>query len=667
MAVNLSPVGGVAAQFFDNSGNVLTGGKLYTYLAGTTTPAVTYTTSIGNVAWSNPIILDAAGRVSGSGEVWLIDGTQYKFILRDSNDVLIATYDNITGINSNFVSFTSENETQTATQGQTVFTLTTMQYLPATNNLLVFVNGSKQIAGVNYQETSTTVVTFVSGLNVGDEVEFSTAVPIAVNAVDAENVSYLPPFTGSVATNVEDKLAQTVSVKDFGAVGDGVTDDTTAIQNALNSSALAIYFPPGTYKTTGTITVSQTGTCLIGDGPYDAIIESTAVGPTLSINTSLSGVTIQGLHFTKPSATAVIGDDGIRFNTLTEQAFINNVKVTNHWNGFSLCPTSYSFVTNIIAQNNYGHGVYVANNSSYNGLQWQFLKCLSQTSNGYGLLVETANGTGPASVGEINMFNTYANKLGGAWFKGTNTSPINAIRWMNGFVGEDGDHGMYFDTYNSSSHKIMGVFAEIAGTAACGVANSTPATNVGNGIKVTVNNGQIDLVNCVVIQNSYSGISIENSRFLVVGCELRINGNASVSGERNGIYINSPIAGGGVGGAVISCLSKGHQFGIYSQNDNCTIISNDVRENTIAGVGSAAAPVTSVFFGNQGSDIFTITDPLKIDNVQVVGNRNTGWTPMTGVQNKATAYDPSTITLPQLAERVNAIQVALTTHGLIGS
>ena len=41
MAVNLSPVGGVAAQFFDNSGNVLTGGKIYTYAAGTTTPQAT--------------------------------------------------------------------------------------------------------------------------------------------------------------------------------------------------------------------------------------------------------------------------------------------------------------------------------------------------------------------------------------------------------------------------------------------------------------------------------------------------------------------------------------------------------------------------------------------------------------------------------------------------
>ena len=88
MTVFLSPVGGVASQFFDNSGNVLTGGKIYTYAAGTTTPQVTYTTV-------NPIILDAAGRVP-SGEIWLT-AQRYKFVLKTSTDVLIATYDNIAG------------------------------------------------------------------------------------------------------------------------------------------------------------------------------------------------------------------------------------------------------------------------------------------------------------------------------------------------------------------------------------------------------------------------------------------------------------------------------------------------------------------------------------------------------------------------------------------
>ena len=94
-AVNLSPVGGAAAQFFTNTGNVLTGGKLYTYLSGTTTPTATYTTSAGNVARTNPVVLDAAGRVPGSGEIWLALGVNYKFLLTDSNDVLIGTYDNI--------------------------------------------------------------------------------------------------------------------------------------------------------------------------------------------------------------------------------------------------------------------------------------------------------------------------------------------------------------------------------------------------------------------------------------------------------------------------------------------------------------------------------------------------------------------------------------------
>lgn len=97
MTVLLSPAAGVAAQFFTNTGAVLTGGKLYTYNAGTTTPAPTYTTVAGSTYHPNPIVLNAAGRVPNSGEVWLDNNLQYKFVLKDSADVLIATYDNIAG------------------------------------------------------------------------------------------------------------------------------------------------------------------------------------------------------------------------------------------------------------------------------------------------------------------------------------------------------------------------------------------------------------------------------------------------------------------------------------------------------------------------------------------------------------------------------------------
>jgi hypothetical protein len=95
MTVNLSPFGGAGAQFLDNAGNVLTGGKIYSYLAGTTTPAATYTDVLGVAFHSNPIILDAAGRVPAGGEIWLTALQNYKFLLKTSTDVLLGTYDNI--------------------------------------------------------------------------------------------------------------------------------------------------------------------------------------------------------------------------------------------------------------------------------------------------------------------------------------------------------------------------------------------------------------------------------------------------------------------------------------------------------------------------------------------------------------------------------------------
>lgn len=162
MAVYLSPVGGAGAQFFDNNGNPLTGGKLYTYAAGTTTPQATYTTSAGNVAHANPIILDSAGRVPAGGEIWLTFQS-YKFVINTSADVLIATYDNIRGNGAN----ETIPQNFTGTGSQTVFTLSSAPY--SENSMLVYINGVYQQR--NSYSVSGTTLTFSEAPPVTSSIE----------------------------------------------------------------------------------------------------------------------------------------------------------------------------------------------------------------------------------------------------------------------------------------------------------------------------------------------------------------------------------------------------------------------------------------------------------------------------------------------------------------
>jgi hypothetical protein len=97
MTVYLSAFAGAGAQFFTDDNNVLSGGKIYTYAAGTTTPQITYTSISGSSANPNPIILDSGGRLPE--DMWLAESVKYKFVLTDANDVQIGEYDDIPGIN----------------------------------------------------------------------------------------------------------------------------------------------------------------------------------------------------------------------------------------------------------------------------------------------------------------------------------------------------------------------------------------------------------------------------------------------------------------------------------------------------------------------------------------------------------------------------------------
>ena len=204
------------------------------------------------ISLSGPII-EIVKCTARSGDIFTIErgqeGTSPLYWNMGDNVQLRITAAGMNYIAGSTASTTLE-QSFTATQGQTVFTLTNFDYSPGNNNLAVFVNGSKQVSGTNYTETNVNTVTFTTGLNAGDIVEFLSNLSVAAGTIYATDINYNEGSTGAVTRTLESKLQESISVKDFGAVGNGTTNDTAAIQAAIDSlspNGGTLYMPPGTY------------------------------------------------------------------------------------------------------------------------------------------------------------------------------------------------------------------------------------------------------------------------------------------------------------------------------------------------------------------------------------------------------------------------------------
>lgn len=138
----------------------------------------------------------------------------------------------------------------TGTGTQTTFTLS--QTPPTRESLLVTVDGVVQ--PISEYNLSGSALILSEAPASGAKIRV-LMLGVAGPVQSASTLSFTQAGTGAVTRTVDSKLKDVVSIKDFGAVGDGVTNDTAAIQAAIDSlpNGGVVYFPPGTYRIARTI------------------------------------------------------------------------------------------------------------------------------------------------------------------------------------------------------------------------------------------------------------------------------------------------------------------------------------------------------------------------------------------------------------------------------
>lgn len=360
---------------------------------------------------------------------------------------------------------------------------------------------------------------------------------------------------------------------------DGVTDDTAAIQAALNANTV-VDLPEGT-AIISSLSIVKNGQVLRGKGRHaTTLIVNDATSNGISINPYLTGVEVCSMTISR-SVPAVSGSGLTTLAGTTSQANIHDILSTGHFRGFSLGSTDWSVFRDNIAEKNVWDGIYGTNAASLGNWQWSLIHNLSQMNGARGLLVESSPGPGQLTMGTITQLDTFANSGVDVAFVGTASVPIWGVRMTGCFNGASGNHTLYFDTYGGL-HKIADFFVELTGREWTGPTLSTPPSNTGNGVFVSANNKDILFTGGIVAQSSLSGMSLSAAEQELVNVRTTDNGSAGISGQRAGVrHLAGKLSmiGGRSGN---SPGGSSQQYGVHGYNSSKAKVNSDLENNATA-------------------------------------------------------------------------------------
>lgn len=498
------------------------------------------------------------------------------------------------------------------TGSQTVFTL-------ASDPGAIGNSAQVYIGGV-YQQRSTytiagTTLTFsaapVAGTN---NIEFVNFLTSNIGATSADLVTYTPSGTSAVARSAASKFGDTVSVKDFGAVGDGViatgagTDNTAAFQAAINSVSTygTVIVPNGIYKLSSQITIPS-GKALRGMGGYatillapaafvaDGLVKANGAGGPPTV---ISDLTVTGQ--TGGAGAASIGIHAAANGTLISNVwcagFASNIKLAN---------------TDVVLQNSVsevsrtgGTGVSITS-SSVTVADCVIYDCyLGLSVSGVAFVAGTVSVT--------NVRTSACTYAGFAIDSSSNVSLTNCSACHNN-IGRYTFAGLYMST--SSNVSITNFIARLGSgpsTTARGISCSASSnvtivgcqiTSFDDGIYVS-GGGLVQISSCALFNNNNRGIYVAGASQAQINNSTCITNGSGIA-TNAGIYSDNSAAFGQhiINNNICTQATGGVQdYGIYANIVNngassgfTNIIGNVAQYNSVAQISlnGVTANITS--------------------------------------------------------------------------
>lgn len=430
--------------------------------------------------------------------------------------------------------------------------------------------------------TGSTGLTGASGL---------TGATGSITTVSSANVTYTAPYTSSVARTGQSKYSDVISVKDFGAVGDGSNDDTAEIQAAIAAADSrgggTVYFPSGTYKITSELTITGGAINLVGENRYSTIIKQyTTNAKCVNISGFFSGVRSIGFAY---NGTPTSGGTAIYITA------------------------SYCTLSDFYIQNSY-IGVYFYGSGAVAGKATQF-EILDYESVGFqcedlndvfiSQFILNAGNTSRGALGGIRLYGkveafiaTDGDILLGAYSMTTDTT--------SNTVGNRPAYNNFTNVYFDSS--VNGALADkMVETEFVGCWFSGGRSGSGQPGMQVYNSSSISFTNCRFFNCGSNGAYVDSTsvRTAFTACKFESNSQTTGSGVSPGLSIANNTQHVQVLGCIASnTLYSGLQgYGVVIGTgcDYFNVSNNDFTNNITGGVsngsGTGATKVVASNFG----------------------------------------------------------------------